>query len=382
MRRKILVVLLFLAIQLVPEGSTAQVSFFKLGWQADTMKHAVDQLYNYQFAKARTTIAPIRKLDPLHPAIQMFDCLELYWSHFPIATYPAEYPKYKNDLKKALDYTLGLLKKDENNPEITFYALLLHIMIGRQMFEDGEKWNAIQHTTDAFVYIKRGFKLQEKCSEFYLTSGLYKYYREFFAEMHPVYKPLMAVFPPGNITEGLALIEKATYTTVFVKPEAMMYASYINLRYQSDKKEGLRFATMMNTLYPENSLFKVLYTENLIQSGEYERARVELNKLVLSPVPYFKLPCALFRGLLELRYAHNTDEAVKWFEQAIKAGQPINKATENYVGLAYYELANIYKQKGNMALAKSHYKKAEEYCQYVTVKKDAAKRNSSSTEKK
>ncbi|MEP7265968.1 MAG: tetratricopeptide repeat protein [Bacteroidota bacterium] len=374
MNKNILIILLCFVMQVMPSGSAAQVSFFKPGWEADTMKHAVDQLYNYQFLKARATIAPLRMLDPLHPAIQMFDCLEIYWSHFPIASYPAEYPKYKNDLKKALDYTLALLKKDELNPENTFYALLLHIMLARQLFEDGEKWGAMQHTMDAFVYIKKGFTLQDKCSEFYLTSGLYKYYREFFAEMNPVYKPLMAVFPSGSIPEGLALIEKATYTTVFVKPEAMMYASYINLRYQNDKKEGLRFASMMNTLYPENSLFKVLYTENLIQSGEYERARVELNKLVLSPVPYFKLPCALFRGLLELRYAHNTDEAVKWFELAIKAGQPISKATENFVGLAYYELAHIYKQKGNMAEAKNCYKKAEQYCQYVTVKKDAAKR--------
>jgi tetratricopeptide (TPR) repeat protein len=363
-----------MAMLFVLPESHAQVVFFKPGWQADSMKHAVDQLYNYQFTKARLTIAPVRKLDPLNPAVQIFDCLDDYWRNFPISRSPIAYIKYKNDLRAALKYSTVLLKKDERNPENSFYVLLINIMLARTLFEDGDRWEATRLAMDAFVYIKRGFSLHDKCSEFLLTSGLYNYYREFFAAQNPMYKPLMSVFPKGNIVEGLALLEKATHATVFVKPEAMMFASYINLRYQDDKKEGLRFATMMNANYPENYLFKVLYTENLIQSGEYERARVELNKLVLSPIPYYKLPCALFRGMLEERYAHDPDEAIKWYEMAIKAGQPVNKATENYVGLAYYAIANIYKQKGNIIAAKPFYKKAEEYCQYIKIKADAAKR--------
>jgi tetratricopeptide (TPR) repeat protein len=364
---------MYILLLIFASETKAQVTLFKPGWQADTMKHGVDQLYNCQFAKAQATIAPVRKLDPLNPAIRIFDCLEQYWRYFPITVLPNEYIKYKKDLQTALDYTLGLLKKDEKNVENTFYALLLHIMFARQMYEDGERWSAMQHTIDAFAYIKRGFTLQEKCAEFLLSSGLYKYYREFFGEMNPVYKPLLAPFPSGSKTEGLLLLEKATYTTIFVKPEAMMFASYINLRYQDDKKEGLRFASMMNANYPENNFFKVLYIENLIQSGEYEKARVELNKLVLSPIAFYKLPSALFRAMLEERYARNIDEATKWYELAIKLGQPVSKATENYVGLAHYGLAKIYSERGNK-MAKEHFKKAEQYCTYVTIKKDAAKR--------
>jgi tetratricopeptide (TPR) repeat protein len=369
-----LCIFLFLFVFCINDKAAAQLSFFKPGWQADTMKHAVDQLYNYQFVKAHTTLAPLRKIDPLNPAIQIFDCLDIYWRNFPITVNPAEYEKFKDDLRKALSYTLDLVKKDNQNAENIFYALLLHIMLARQMYEDGERWQAMQHAMDAFTYIKKGFVLQDKVPEFLLTSGLYKYYREFFAQQNPVYKPFMSVFPPGNIPEGLKLLEKATTETVFVKAEAMMFASYINLRYEDNKAEGLRFATLMNTCYPDNFFFKVLYTENLIQSGEYEKARVELNKLVLSPVPFFRLPSALFRGLLEERYAHNITEAVKWYELAVKSGQPVTKATENYVGLAHYQLANIYKSKGDASKAKEHYKKAEEYCQYIQIKNDAAKR--------
>jgi len=354
-----------------PVASEAQLAFFKPGWAADSMKHAVDQLYNYQFAKATQTIAPVRRIDPGNPAIQIFDCLQIYWKFFPVSTHPAEYLKYISSLHKALDYTNKLVKKDETNAENSFYALLLNIMIAKQMFEDGDRWKATQHAMDAFAFIKKGFVWQEKYQEYYLTTGLYKYYREFFPLMNPVYKPLMSVFPPGNIQEGLYFLERATVYSVFVKAEAMMYSSYINLRYQNDKKQGLHFASMMNSQYPENYLFKVLYIENLIQSADYEHARVELNKLITSPISFYKLPAALFRGMLEEKYAHDTDEALKWYLNVISLGVPVTKANTNYVGLAHYQIANIYKQKGNTVKAKEHFKKAEDYCQYVVVKKDA-----------
>jgi hypothetical protein len=111
------------------------------------------------------------------------------------------------------------------------------------------------------------------------------------------------------------------------RAEALMFASYIHLRYEND--------------------VKTLYIENLIQSGSYEKALAHLDTLSGSRIAFYRLPVALFHGMLSERYYDNSAEAEYWYKKAIGSTPEPNSATGNYVGMASYGLANIYRKEGN-----------------------------------
>jgi hypothetical protein len=340
-----------------------------------TLNRAIQYLYNDEFDRSVASFDTIRARYAGSVTVHLFDCLMLYWKNFPVVTHPEEYEKYRSGLLSALDQSDNELSKNKKDPESIFYNLLLNIMLARQRAEEDKRLKAAGHVNRAYGQITKGFKLQGQCSEFYFSTGLYMYYREFYPEQHPLYKPFLFMFgfPSGDKAKGLAYLDSAVEKAIFTRAEALMFASYIHLRYENDVKKGLYYAEMLNRLYHNNLFFKTLYIENLIQSGSYEKALAHLDTLSRSRIAFYRLPVALFHGMLSERYYDNSAEAEYWYKKAIGSTPEPNSATGNYVGLASYGLANIYRKEGNTKLAGTYYRKACKLCTYITVKKESCK---------
>jgi tetratricopeptide (TPR) repeat protein len=334
----------------------------------DSVKKSLDQLYNFDFDNATHTIASVKAKYPDHPAVLIFDCLHSYWKNFPVSVNEANNTSYRQTLLTTLQKTKAFLKNDDDNPERIFYLLFVDILLARQCAADDRSWAAADYAMDAYRLIKKGFKLQDTFKEFYFSTGLYKYYREFFPEQNKIYKPIAWVlgFPAGNKVQGLEFLDKAANQTVFVMPEALLLTSAIYLKYESNLPKALAYAESINARYPHNLYFKVLYLENLIQSAQYVKAETSLAAIAASNNSYYKLPTALFRGMIEERYYKRLGEAEKWYLEVIKF--QVKWDTNNHIGLAYYGLGNIYKQRGDKEKMKKYYKKANSLCEYLSVK--------------
>jgi hypothetical protein len=339
------------------------------------LQRSIDCLYNYEFDKATAAFEPIRNRYKNTIAVRLFDCLVTYWKNFPVISHPGEYQNYKESLLAAQEQSDEELNKNKKDPEQIFYNLLLNIMLARQRSEEDKKFKAAVHAYKAYAQINKGFKLQDHCPEFYFSSGLYLYYREYYPGQHPLYKPFLSLFgfPSGDKAKGLACLDTATQKAVFTRAESLMFASYIQLTYENNTSKGLYYAEMLNSSYPRNLFFKTLYVENLIQSGQYEKAIAHLDTLSRSPIPYYQLPVALFRGMLAERYYENSAEAEYWYKKAIASTPTPNSANENYIGLASYGLANIYHSEAKEEQADPYYKKACKFCHYLSIKKASCK---------
>lgn len=358
--------LLFLNFKI---SASAQPNFFDQSTSLNMLKTSVDQLYNFEFDNATKTINEIKDRYPDHPAILIFDCLKIYWMNFPVSGNAAASTSFEHSLIKAQEKAKAFLKTKEDDPEKIFYLLFIDILLARNSAAEDHQWDAASYALDAYRLIKKGFTLQEKFSEFYFSTGLYKYYREFFPEQNNVYKPIAWAlgFPSGDKVKGLEYLDKAVRQTVFVAPEALLYASSINLKYENNLPKALAYAEIINNKYPKNLYFKVLYIENLIQSGSFKKAETCLAEIAAPMNNYYKLPHALFKGMLEERFYRRPAEAEIWYQEAIKA--PSNWDSDNYIGLAYYGLGNIYQLRGDKEKAKKYYRKANSLCEYLLVKK-------------
>ena len=64
-------------------------------------------------------------------------------------------------------------------------------MQAKQKFDDNHLISASMNIYNAYGLMKEGFTLQNKFPEFYFTTGLYKYYREFYGNE---YGPILNFF--------------------------------------------------------------------------------------------------------------------------------------------------------------------------------------------
>lgn len=335
------------------------------------LQKCLAQVYNSDFSGALTTMQPVRAVYPDHPIVQIFDCLYIYWKNYPISSFPKELESYKEKLKRALKKSEVLMASDKKNSENKFYYMLINMMLAKQGFDDGNTFYAASCAFAALPIIKQGFLLQTSFPDFYFTTGLYKYYRELLADNYPVYSKLASIFsfPRGDKITGLANLDKASALAILVKPDALMWASTINLRYENNKEKGLLNAQILSQTYPANPFFKLIYIENLLQSGHYPEAEKNLTTISPGNNNYCKLSVALFKGML-CEQRTNLVEAENYYNTVLRLGGKPNMVNENYIGLAHFYLGRIFLSKRQPALAKEHFKKAYKHCDYAIVKKE------------
>lgn len=329
------------------------------------------ELYNFKFLEAQQLIVPLRSKFKEHPALLIFDCLTIYWRYFPLSEHPQQQKSYVQLLEDAKDRTEKFLKVNSNDAERLFYILFVDVLLAREYAAEDRSTKAATTALDAYKYIKKGFALKEKFTEFYFSTGLYNYYREFLPEQNGLYKFLAWTFhfPQGTKKDGLYYLDKSTALTVFVKPEALLLTASIYLKYENDKDKALLYASSLNKSYPNNGCFRVFYVETLIQNNRFEEAEKELQVIerLADSARYYRMSALLFKGMLEEHYHKNDIEAKKYYLNVIRYNPDWD--TGNYIGLAFFGLGNISKRLGDKENEQKYFKKANKLCEYGSVKK-------------
>ena len=339
----------------------------------DSLKEAFRCVYNYEFERADVIVRPLQKKYPEHPALVLYRCVYNFWKYYPIINHPAQYEAYKKGLERVVELSEPKLQKKANNPETNYLCLLGNLMLSRHLADESESMKAVNYARKSYTFIKRGFDMRERFPDYYFTTGIYNYYREFYPEMHPMYKPFLSFFPPGNKALGLTQLGIGVDESYFSRAEALVFATLIHLRYENNAEKALYFATQLNADFPNNPVFKVIYAETLLMNHKYERAIPVVNQIIKYPQKYFFLPAALFKAIIEEKYQAKEEQAKETYLKAINLAKGLKKSGDNYAGLAYYFLAKMEADKGKSEMAKSYYKKAGELCSYVKVKSESKK---------
>lgn len=322
------------------------------------MAKAVLQLYNGQFGQADQTVQSIRKKYENHPSITLFSALLRYWKHMPVQKSPKDMEAYKLLLFRTAALSEAQLKKNDKNPEAIFFNMMAYLMLARFNAETGEYIKAVNDARKAYVQLKKGMDLKEKYPEFYFSTGLFHFYREFYPEANPVYKPFAFFFESGNKKLGLEEMEVAANRSVFCKAEALTFLTFINLRYENNHNEALRFSKQLVDEYPGNNVFKLLRTDVLLTAEQYDEAEGLITHLLTQSSTFLFAPAMAFHGILHEKHFKKNELAKGFYLKSLQLAKPTKKTEDVYSYTCYAGLGRIYKAENNLEKARFYYRKA------------------------
>lgn len=322
------------------------------------MAKAVLQLYNGQFDKADHTVFSIRKKYENHPCITLFSALQRYWKYMPIQKSPKDMEAYKILLYRTASLSEAQLKRNENNAEAIFFNMMAYLMLARFNSETGEYIKAVNDARKAYAQLKKGMDLKDKYPEFYFSTGLFNFYREFLPETNPVYKPFAFFFESGDKKLGLEEMEEAANRSVFCRAEALTFLTFINLRYQNNYNEALRFSKRLVDEYPRNNVFKLLRTEVLLSAEQYDEAEGLITHLLTQSSTFLFVPALAFHGILHEKHFKKNELAKGFYLKSLQLAKPTKKTEDVYSYTCYAGLGRIYKAENNFEKARFYFKKA------------------------
>lgn len=326
------------------------------------IQETVECLYRWDLDKAEVLINNFSKGIEKHPVVPFAKAMVIYWRMAPINfSDTKQYPRHLELLRQTSDYADAMLEKDEEDIEAKFFKMASKSMVMKHLADAGQPMKALGEARDVYKLIKEGFDYKEEFIEFYFTTGIYNYYREYYPEIHPVYKPFAWVFQSGDKEKGLEQLKYTAKNATFTKAEAYSYLSHIYLRYERKQDQAILYARELSKTYPKNLFFTVQYTEILLITGKYEEATKYTSVLQKHTDPYYQAAGLLFEGIIHDRHKQDYAKATDYYLQTKAITDKMNYRFGLQKVYLYYGLSRVYSKQGDTDRAKSYYQLAKDH---------------------
>ncbi len=336
----------------------------------EEVREGIELIYNQEFTQSQQIIARLEKKLQGSAIPDLMKALQLYWMHYPIHLEDKQLQQFQDYLDRSYQRSLQVLASDPGNPEAIFLALASQGLLAESYAESGRSFKAVGAAKRAYNYIKLGSKKLDDLTEFYLSTGLYNYYREYYPEAYPIYKPFMSFFMKGNKKLGVQQLEKAAREASIAHVIAKYYLSYIYMRYEYVPEKALRQARDLHRTYPNNLTFIAIYLESLIINNQFREAQPLAVKLQRQRSPYLKIYGDLFMAVIQEKQYQDYDKAEKLYRKALSLNDEHDMDRDHLEAFAYMGLGRIYKRKKDPE-ARKYFKEALDQAYTKAMKEEA-----------
>ncbi|TDB65118.1 tetratricopeptide repeat protein [Arundinibacter roseus] len=334
------------------------------------IQKGIDHIYNYEFSQAQAVNHQVQVKYPNHPVTYFMRAFQMYWQYLPIKDNKAKVGEYIGVLNQCLAAVEKQYGKNSKNPEAVFFTMAARGYIALMYNYQGELLKAANEAQKTYGFMTEGLKLTAKNPEFYFTTGMYNYYVVKYPEDHSIVKPLMIFFKNGNKALGLKQLDIATKSGIVTRVEAAYFLAHIYLEHESRPDLAVPYTTRLNTMFPNNAIFRMIHIESLLLSGKYTEAEEELPELKKRTERFYPISWLVFEGILQEKKYHQDVEAQKKFLAALKIPYD-DQYTREYHAMAYAGLARIAHRRGDKAQARKYYDKCLEIAEYDSIEKEA-----------
>ena len=336
---------------------------------------AIDDMYNFNFSRARSGFNALKKQYGWHPLPYFLLGLNYWWQIIPNISNTA----YDDDFLTTMDTALVLserLYEEVNEIEGAFFLAATHAFKGRLYSERRMYTKSAFSGRNTLKYLKEVRGYQDYSPEILFGDALFNYYAVWIRENYPFLRPLMAFFPRGDKDLGIAQLKDVANNAFYSRTEAQYYLMRILALEEKDLLGGLRVAEYLHGIYPRNAYFHRFYTRLLYQSGRYNQALKEAT-VILDRVDSMQSGyeantaryASFFLGHInELKYQY--EEAKKYFLLAVDYSEQIGATQRGYYFFSLLHLGRIEEKNGDKNLAIGYYQKVKK----VTKKKHSANR--------
>ena len=210
---------------------------------------------------------------------------------------------------------------------------------------------------------RKGKSFQQLYPDFYLSTGLYNFYREVYPEIHPFYKTVAWVMTVGNKQLGLNQLRIATKQALFVHTEALLYLTHLLTDYENKPAEALPYLTQLTVRYPNNPFWRYKYAEALLNAHQTDSIPQLIRDVMAGNAPVFQQMATL----LKARYALETGQytaARTYAQEVVKS--PVREETVR--AYAYQVLARVARHDGQEKQARQYDKLLLEFAEYPVLR--------------
>lgn len=303
------------------------------------VKATVDQIYNMQFSDAAETTRQIGKKYPEHPVVYLLKGMILYWEGYPLISGSEESREFENQMK------LCISSSEDPGPDNEAEYLLANLcargsLLGFYTGNDLQS-KVISIGRSTYRKLRRAFDFTGTYPDFLFFTGLYNYYREAYADAHPVYRPILALFPRGDKERGMYELRRAFRLSIFLKAEASTFLSSNYKYFENDFANASYFSRLIFRNYPENIIYRINCIEDLILVKKYDEA----GKLIsaASPGPagrYYQAQIIILHAILSEKNK-DLDKAEQDYRRGIEMISEFSNYGNQYTAYAYFGLSRI-----------------------------------------
>jgi predicted Zn-dependent protease len=212
---------------------------------------------------------------------------------------------------------------------------------------------------------KEGKELKDQFVEFYFSTGLYNYYIEAYPEAHPVYKPLLAFMQKGDKELGLEQLNYAINQTVFLKVEAILFMSLIQLKYEKDLNSAAIYARRLHQDYPNNTYYQGHLLTILLHQHRHMEAQELLAGMEGQNDAWSNMNRTLAAAFMA--EADRKEKAEEEYQRLLRSAENFGPIADIYTAMAYMGLSRLKEQKGMENEARKYARKAGKYTTYEFI---------------
>jgi hypothetical protein len=331
------------------------------------VKKSINWTYNLRFYESGEALEKLRRTYQGHPVIYLLEGMQIYWKNYPLTPYSSACATFENDLKKCIE----LCESKTNHSDEAEYLLANLSARGFLLLyylDNDLTMSVIPLASSTYRYIRRSYDYTSDYSDFFFFTGLYDYTREAYPEAYPIYKPLAMLFPRGDKSRGLMELQNAAENSIFLKAEASMFLSSINLSFENNFERAYTCTKSLHELYPANMEFLGFHIRNLLLTKRYEEAEklMESNGTTIVN-PYYLAQLSIFKGVLQEKKYSNDKLAEQLYTKGIQEISSFGHYSNEFAAYGYFGLSRISGRKGDVNLKKTYRKKAEELSDFKDV---------------
>lgn len=324
--------------------------------------------YGCDFGKALEMQSKLQAQMPLHPAPSFLEALIIYWQNFPLLPQDLETKQFEALMDRSIDLAGKMLEKEPDHLEGIFFDL--HARAFKAMFwaDNGKPAKVIFDIDNMYRQTLVAIELKEKFNEFYFSSGLYNYYIEAYAETHPVYKPIIALFRDGDKKRGLKELEFAAENTTYIKYESILFLSLLYLNYEKDMERALDYAAVLYNNFPENIYYTGQYLILLLYNSNYTIASVLNEQIDFNKSEFHRLIYLMTQGFLYENQMKDLKAAEQYYLRAISMAESFGPIANLYASISMAGLSRIAEQQGDPGNARRYLRKSRQLSGYEFIR--------------
>ena len=346
-----------------------------------TLTVGLDQVYNGQFTAADATFAQLEKLAPRHPALDLLRGVSLFYQWFPARTDAALKQRCVLQLARAAHRAnawqeapakTGRVATEvaaeglTDRPEAMFIYFTAEAMLAKISHYEHETIATIRHAKNAYPFIQRGKTFQHQYPDFYLSTGLYNYYRDVYPQIHPVYKSVAWVMAPGNKQLGLNQLLTATRQALFVRTEAVLYLTHLLTDYENRPADALPYLAQLTVRYPNHVYWRYKYAEALLSAHKTDFVPALIEQVMAANEPVYQS----MGTVLKARYALEMGQRgpARAFALDVVRSAVREETVRAY---AYQVLMRVAQLDGQEKLARQYHKQLLQFAEFPVLRTEA-----------